>query len=87
MGVTVISSAGTGLLKIRSRVLPALCVGGVWLRARSKDDSSGSRHDDCSLFDGRLKSPRRMSEVLSMGKRLRRTSYSSMKLPRGEGGR
>lgn len=79
MGVTVTSSAEVGLVNIRSKALPALCVGEVWLRVRSKDDSSGNKQDDCSLSDGRLKSPKSMSGVPSMGKRLSRVSNSSMK--------
>ena len=63
------SSAGVGLLKTRSRVLPPRCVGGDGLRVRSKDDSSGCRHDDCNLSDGRLKSPSRRSGHPSTGKR------------------
>lgn len=74
------------LVKMRSRRLPALWVGGERVRVRSKEERRERKVDwvDSEL---RLKSPRRIRGVSLTGEELRRMSISSKKLPRGPGGR
>ena len=74
------------LVKILSSELPALCVGDVVVRVRSKD----LRRDSVAVDwdgSGRLKSPSRTRGAPSSGKELRSMSISSRKFPREPGGR
>ena len=73
-------------VKILSSELPALCVGDVVVRVRSKD----LRRDSVAVDwdgSGRLKSPSRTRGAPSSGKELRSMSISSRKFPREPGGR
>ena len=72
--------------KMRSRVLPALWVGGVEVRFRSKDLRRETTVSDWE-GSGKLKSPISTRGVPSSGTAVKSISNSSGKCWRGPGGR
>ncbi|MGL6083685.1 MAG: hypothetical protein ACRC4N_14960, partial [Gammaproteobacteria bacterium] len=63
-----------GRVNTKSSTFPPLCVGGELLPVKKKESISGRMQEECSLSDGRLKSPRTIKGEPSVGKALRSVS-------------